>query len=93
VPTMFTWRMRKLGWDRGNEQGMEGVAGSPPPTPPTCALPVVGEGVEVRHLHGTGVRLIAELVDEQPLLALPDHAHLENGTSDLSNLLRSSGTL
>jgi hypothetical protein len=33
------------------------------------------------------------LVDEQPLLALPDHAHLENGTSDLSNLLRSSGTL
>lgn len=78
MPTMFTWRMRKLGWDRGNEQGMEEVAGSLPP--PICALPVVGEGVEIWYLHRTCVRLIAELVDQRPLLSLPDHAHLENGT-------------
>lgn len=80
MPTIFTWRMRKLGWDRRNEQGMEGVTAPLPPSLPTCALPVVGEGVKVRDLHGACIRLVAELVDQQPFLSLPDHAHLEKET-------------
>lgn len=48
--------------------------------PLPAPLPVVGEGVEVGHLHGAGVRLVGELVNQQPLLSLPDHAHLARET-------------
>lgn len=48
VPTMFTWRMRKLGWGEGDKQDGEGRApgskpipvdlGGPPPSCPiTCS--------------------------------------------------------
>lgn len=42
-------------------------------------LPVVGEGVEFWHLHGTGIGLVGQLVNQQPLFSLPDYAHLEKG--------------
>lgn len=83
VPTMFTWRMRKL------RRGGEGEhKGDPRPKAPCCPgspsplrpVPVVGEGVEVGHLHGAGVGLVGELVDQLPLLSLPDHTHLQNET-------------
>lgn len=51
--------------------------GSPAPAAP---LPVVGEGVEVGHLHGVGIGFVGELVNQQPLLSLPDHAHLARET-------------
>lgn len=57
------------------------------PLPGLVLLPVVGEGVEVGHLHGAGIGLVGELVDQQPLLSLPDHAYLEKGeTLGLSSL-------
>lgn len=46
---------------------------------PAAPLPVVGEGVQVRYFHRAGVRLVGELVNQQPLLSLPDDTHLETG--------------
>ena len=43
-------------------------------------VPVISEGVEVGHLHGAGVGIVGELVDQLPLLSLPDHTHLQNET-------------
>lgn len=86
VPTMFTWRIRKLGWGKGASKMMRAGpqdrspsrSGEPPPLPWRPApLPVVGEGVELRHLHGAGIGLIGELVNQQPLLSLPNHAYLQ----------------
>lgn len=86
VPTMFTWRMRKL--SRGGREGGRKGEGRPQgrahrrvgsPSPPR-PIPVVGEGVEVGHLHGAGVGLVGELVDQLPLVSLPDHAHLQRET-------------
>lgn len=83
VPTMFTWRMRKLVGEgvskmvragpRPDARPSSGSASLPAP------LPVVGEGVEVRYFHGAGVRLVGDLVNQQPLLSLPDYTHLEKG--------------
>ena len=71
---------------RAGPQGQSpSQAGQPPPLP--NPLPVVGEGVQVGHLHGAGVRLVGELVNQQPLLSLPDHAHLKRETPlDLASL-------
>lgn len=62
---------------RAGPQGQSPAGSGQPPHP--ALLPVVGEGVEVGHLHGAGIRLVAELVNQQPLLSLPDHAYLEEG--------------
>lgn len=76
-------------WGRGEERDCEGRGetmrqglGAKPALPRAAlqsagALPVVGEGVEVWDLHRAGVWLVAELVNQQPLLSFPDHAHLE----------------
>lgn len=83
VPTMLTWRMRKLGVGKSMSETVRGCA--PPLSlsgiahPEPVWLPVIGEGVQVGHLHGTGIRLVGELVDQEPLLSLPDHTHLGKG--------------
>lgn len=83
VPTMFTWRIRKLGWGKGVSKvmraGPQGQSLSRSGQPPHPAVPVVGEGIEFGHLHGAGVGLVGELVNQQPLLPLPNHAYLEKG--------------
>lgn len=44
---------------------------------PRAPLPVVGEGVQARHLHRAGIRHARELVDELPVLPLPHCTHLQ----------------
>lgn len=103
MPTMFTWRIRKLRWEGvGGEPDDESrtpgpkpipvwAISAPAPNPPSrpALLPVVGEGVELRHYHGAGIGLVGELVNQQPLLSLPNHAYLQG--EDTLRLAQAAG--